>query len=107
MNTMRSPKPSFNRRVLAAQAMQAATIGECRAVASEELPFEFMLNALRLNDGFSEECFESRTGLPLQAVRTQLEHAAGRGLMERGRAGWAPTSLGLRFLNDLQAAFLA
>ena len=90
-----------------AQAMQAVKVGECHSVATEELPFEFMLNALRLNDGFSDDCFETRTGLPLQAVHAQLERAAGRGLMERSGSGWAPTLLGLRFLNDLQAGFLA
>ena len=85
----------------------AVAIGECHPVATGDLPFEFMLNALRLNEGFSGECFEARTGLPLEAVRGRLEEAERRGLLETRPGGWQPTSLGRRFLNDLQAAFLS
>jgi oxygen-independent coproporphyrinogen-3 oxidase len=81
-------------------------IGECHAVQVRDLPFEFMLNALRLNEGFSNDCFEGRTGLPLDAVRAQLQGAQRRGLLESALDGWQPTDLGRRFLNDLQAAFL-
>jgi putative oxygen-independent coproporphyrinogen III oxidase len=80
---------------------------DCRSVAPRDLPFEFMLNALRLNEGFSDECFEARTGLPLDTVRDKLEDAKRQGLLEVRQRGWRPTSLGRRFLNDLQAAFLA
>jgi putative oxygen-independent coproporphyrinogen III oxidase len=79
---------------------------DCRIVAPRDLPFEFMLNALRLNEGFSDECFEARTGLPLDTVRDKLEEAKRQGLLEVRQRGWRPTSLGRRFLNDLQAAFL-
>ncbi len=82
-------------------------IGECHAVAAHDLPFEFMLNALRLNDGFDEQCFEQRTGLPLGSVRSRLQEAQGRALLEPRPGGWRPTDLGRRFLNDLQATFLA
>jgi oxygen-independent coproporphyrinogen-3 oxidase len=90
-----------------AQAMHAAVLGECQVVAAQDLPFEFMLNALRLNEGFSAECFEGRTGLPLDAVRDRLDEAARRGWLATRQGGWQPTAMGLRFLNDLQAAFLA
>jgi oxygen-independent coproporphyrinogen-3 oxidase len=91
-----------------AQANRAAdlAIGDCGAVQVRDLPFEFMLNALRLNEGFSNDCFERRTGLPLRAVRTQLEQAERRGLVRSSPGSWRPTDLGRRFLNDLQAAFL-
>ena len=72
-----------------------------------ERVFDFMLNALRLNDGFDEAIFEQRTGLS----GTDLIEAAGpamdRGLIERSDSlHWKPTELGGRFLNDLQAEFI-
>ena len=80
---------------------------EHNAVASEDLPFEFMLNALRLVEGFSREQFESRTGLALDSVDSVLDAARRKGLLESHRTEhWRPTELGLRFLNDLQASFL-
>ena len=91
-----------------AQASRGAdeAIGDCGAVQVRDLPFEFMLNALRLNEGFSDDCFETRTGLPMEGVRARLEGARLHGLLESVPAGWRPTDLGRRFLNDLQAAFL-
>jgi oxygen-independent coproporphyrinogen-3 oxidase len=85
----------------------APLFGACHTVAIADLPFEFMLNALRLNEGFSRECFETRTGLPLTAVQAEIEGAARRGLLEIRPGGWQPTELGRRFLNDLQAGFLS
>ena len=75
-------------------------------VPARELPFEFMLNALRLPAGFAVEEFEARTGLAIASVEPTLEVAAGRGLMARDAGGWRPTEFGRRFLNDLQAMFL-
>jgi oxygen-independent coproporphyrinogen-3 oxidase len=75
-------------------------------VPRRDLPFEFMLNALRLNEGFAICDFEHRTGLPAGVVEPALRRALGRGLMETTPQGWRPTELGLRFLNDLQAGFL-
>ena len=89
------------------QAMRMPAIGERQAVATQDLPFEFMLNALRLNEGFSDECFEARTGLSLGVVQPLLEDAGRRGLLVQRAGGWQPTALGRRFLNDLQATFLA
>jgi oxygen-independent coproporphyrinogen-3 oxidase len=84
-----------------------ACVGECHCVAARDLPFEFMLNALRLNQGFSSECFEGRTGLSLDSVKAKIQDAERRGLLQANPGGWHPTDLGRRFLNDLQAAFLA
>lgn len=69
--------------------------------------FEFMLNALRLSDGFRLEQFSARTGLPPEAALPGLRAASERGLVEQEDAGrWRPTDLGRRFLNDLQGLFL-
>lgn len=80
---------------------------ERTAIASDELPFEFMLNALRLNDGFSRADFEARTGLSIAAIAEQIRAGQRRGLLEACAAThWRPTDFGRRFLNDLQAMFL-
>jgi len=84
-----------------------ATVGEVILVEDKDLPFEFMLNALRLNQGFSVKEYQDATGLPLNDLRAQLQVAQDRGLMTPTAQGWRPTELGLRFLNDLQSSFLA
>jgi oxygen-independent coproporphyrinogen-3 oxidase len=89
-------------------AIDESTPVESRALEPSQLPFEFMLNSLRLVDGFAEATFTSRTGLPLHSIEPTLSAAIGRGLLEHAMPGWLrPTELGLRFLNDLQAMFLA
>jgi oxygen-independent coproporphyrinogen-3 oxidase len=76
-------------------------------VPARELPFEFMLNALRLVEGFETVLFPERTGLPLSAIGAQLEQAGARGLIERDPRRVRPTARGQRFLNDLLALFLS
>ena len=74
---------------------------------ADTLVFEFMLNALRLVEGFSLELFSQRTGLAPERIGRPLEEARARGLMEEPTPGaWRPTALGRRFLNDLQGRFL-
>jgi oxygen-independent coproporphyrinogen-3 oxidase len=85
----------------------AVAAGEAVFIGAAELPFEFMLNALRLNAGFSNDCYRSRTGLELHFIEEKLERMRARGLLERTPSGWRPSELGRRFLNDLQASFLA
>ena len=76
-------------------------------VAGAELVFEFMLNALRLSDGFSDVIFCERTGLSAAELETAMRGAADKGLVARVDASrWQATPLGRRFLNDLQAEFL-
>jgi putative oxygen-independent coproporphyrinogen III oxidase len=89
------------------RAADIAALGETTAVADSDLPFEFMLNALRLNEGFTVRDYENRTGLPISGLRGPLLAAQQRGLLAVTASGWQPTDLGLRFLNDLQASFLA
>ncbi len=83
-----------------------ARVGERKTVAAGDLPFEFMLNALRLNEGFALGDFESRTGLAASAVEPGLRAALARGLVEFAAPRWRASGLGRRFLNDLQAGFL-
>jgi putative oxygen-independent coproporphyrinogen III oxidase len=75
-------------------------------VPATELPFEFMLNALRLIDGVPTELFAQRTGLPLSVVSGTLSAAEQRGLLVKDPTRIGASEVGLRFLNDLQAMFL-
>ena len=79
---------------------------EKREVSREQLPLEFMLNALRLADGLELARFCERTGLPLTAIQRPLEEAEKRGLIERDLRWVRPTPRGFDFLSDLQALFL-
>jgi oxygen-independent coproporphyrinogen-3 oxidase len=76
------------------------------AVPAHELPFEFMLNALRLTEGVPAGLFAERTGLSLSAISRPMAAAEARGLIEADPTRIRATPLGLRFLNDLQALFL-
>jgi putative oxygen-independent coproporphyrinogen III oxidase len=75
-------------------------------VAARELPFEFMLNALRLTDGFDAALFPERTGLDWDVIAAPMQAAIARGLLERTAIGYRPSPRGLRFLNDLLLGFL-
>jgi len=75
-------------------------------VSLAELPFEFMMNALRLNEGVDTALFEERTSLSLLAIQRELAEAERRGLLARDIQRVAPTPLGQRFLNDLLEIFL-
>ncbi len=87
-----------------AQAGQAVTQDD--EVARADLPFEFMLNALRLREGFALQDFTARTGLPVTAIQAALGAAEGRGLIQRDFTHVRPTERGFDFLSDLQALFL-
>jgi oxygen-independent coproporphyrinogen-3 oxidase len=87
-------------------ALEGAAIDESREVSERELPFEFMLNALRLVDGFPVALFTERTGLPIIAIARELEAAEAAGLLERDYLRIRPTAKGQRFLNDLLKLFL-
>ena len=75
-------------------------------VGRPELPFEFMLNALRLKDGFKLQDFIDKTGLPFTAIQQGLDEAERKGLIERDFLRVKPTERGFDFLNDLQSLFL-
>ena len=76
-------------------------------VSRTDLPFEFMLNALRLTNGFALADFYDRTGLSITAIQKQLNEAESKGLITRDFTHVRPTPHGLNFLSDLQALFLA
>lgn len=115
-------KLSFPHRVLRtvkwrepARYMDEALAGRAASqqdeVGRQALAFEFMLNALRLRDGFELALFTDRTGLPPSAIAAPLEQALSRGLLARDDDGPAgprvrPTARGFDFLSDLQALFL-
>lgn len=81
-------------------------VQEAHEVPPDELAFEFMMNALRLNEGFDSALFQERTSLPLLSIRRELEDAEKRGLLFRDHKKIAPTESGRRFLNDLLQLFL-
>jgi len=76
------------------------------SVPAAELPFEFMMNALRLNQGFDAALFEARTALPLIGLEGELRRAEHDGLIARSPQRIAPTDQGRRFLNRLLERFL-
>ena len=90
-----------------AQALAGAAIAQDDDVARDQLPFEFMLNATRLKEGFELARFSERTGLPLSAIEPGLQTAESRGLIERNLQSVRPTARGFDFLSDLQSLFLA
>lgn len=80
---------------------------ELTPIAEADLIFEFMLNALRLTDGFTESVFLERTGLSAAQLEKTLAGVCKKGLVSQETESlWRPTRLGRRFLNDLQAEFL-
>ena len=86
--------------------LQGNSLVETRDIPVAEIPFEFMLNALRLVEGFPISLFTERTGLPLASIERQLQKAEEKGLVERDWRRVRPTERGRRFLNELLEGFL-
>jgi len=87
-------------------ALSGQAVAQEDEVGRKQLPFEFMLNALRLRQGFSLPSFFERTGLPLSAIQGGLEEGQRKGLLTVD-GGWVqPTEQGFDFLSDLQSLFL-
>lgn len=86
--------------------MNAAGAVAQKTIEPRELPFEFMLNAARLVEGFAADLFPARTGLPAAALEPGLKAAEDRGLVGRDLRRVVPTQLGQRFLNELTVLFL-
>ena len=89
-----------------AKAGTAAAIGGDEYLAAQRLPFDFMLNALRLNEGVPMTMFEARTGLPAAAIAERVALARARGWLEPDADWLRPTELGRRFANDVIGLFL-
>ncbi|WP_114662207.1 radical SAM family heme chaperone HemW [Polynucleobacter necessarius] len=80
---------------------------ESKEVDANDLPFEFMLNALRLTDGVDTQTFSERTGLPLSVISKPLDKASKKCLLDENPSKLRATDQGLRYLNNLQEIFLA
>jgi oxygen-independent coproporphyrinogen-3 oxidase len=89
-----------------AKAGTAAAIGGEEALEPARRAFDYMLNALRLNEGFALDEFETRTGLARGDIAPQLRQAVDRHWLEVDDARVVPTPLGRRFANDVIALFL-
>jgi oxygen-independent coproporphyrinogen-3 oxidase len=90
---------------LAAAGSRTAIGGEQR-LTPEDTTFEFLMNALRLDRGFTPALFEQRTGLPLSVIDRPLDAAEARGLLVRDAEGIRASARGARLLNDLLLLFL-
>lgn len=90
------------------QAMESKgnALIEAREIPAKDLPFEFMLNTLRLTDGVDTITFSERTGLPLSVVSKGLDEASKKGLLDPNPNQLKATEQGLRYLNNLQEMFL-
>src|SRR5450830_1141012 len=88
------------------QVAAGTPVQEEREIGRDEMGFEFMLNTLRLQEGFTPNLFAERTGLALNTSEKQLNAAEAKGLLYRDHEIIRPTELGQRFLNDLQEMFL-
>ena len=100
----RDPRVFMEHALDTARAERA--VAQTTEVARAELPFEFMLNALRLRHGFSLADFTERTGLPVTAIQAALTEAEAKGLITRDFQRVVPTERGFDFLSDLQELFL-
>ncbi|CAN5770890.1 radical SAM family heme chaperone HemW [soil metagenome] len=87
-------------------ALAGRALSQDEDVKRADLPFEYMLNALRLKEGFSLMDFTERTGLPMTAIQKPLDEAQAKGLIERHAMQVKPTLRGFDFLSDLQLLFL-
>lgn len=81
-------------------------LDKLHTVTEEELPFEYMMNRLRLYSGFSLAEFQTRTGLNEQAILPTLQQAQAKQLMQFDGELWSVSRLGHRYLNDLLEMFL-
>jgi putative oxygen-independent coproporphyrinogen III oxidase len=88
-------------------ARKGNAVAEEFELARADMGFEFMLNTLRLTEGFDPNLFGERTGMPITAIEKGLDEAERKGLLYRDFKVIRPTELGQRFLNDLQEMFLA
>ena len=103
---VRETRPKHPAAYLAAH-QSGQFVQERRNLGAAELPFEFMMNALRLNQGFPRRLFTERTGLPFEAAEPGLLKARQQGLVEIDGDTIRPTTRGRHFLNELLMLFLA
>ncbi|HEY2416562.1 MAG TPA: radical SAM family heme chaperone HemW [Steroidobacteraceae bacterium] len=102
LNVERSWREREPRRYLSSVPSSPAR----RTVASSELPFEYLMNTLRLLEGFDEREFEQRTGLASSVLQAPLARLRARDLVEQNAGRWRASALGFNFLNDVVSEFL-
>ncbi len=88
------------------RAARREAFGTVAAIARDDLPFEFMMNALRLNEGVATQSFNERTGLAIGTIEPTLRDARTRGWLETDAERFVATGLGRRYLNDVVGLFL-
>ena len=93
-------------KYMEAMESKGSALIESKEISTKELPFEFMLNALRLIDGVDTVTFSERTGLPLHNISKALEEASNKKLLDPNPSRLKATEQGLRYLNNLQEIFL-
>lgn len=101
---LREQRPAHPREYL--RRVQDGLALQATEVSPTDLVFEFMLNRLRLRDGFALRDFEARTGLPASALESGMQRALALGLLAAKQDVYAPTERGWQFLDDLQSLFL-
>jgi oxygen-independent coproporphyrinogen-3 oxidase len=87
-------------------ALKGDAVSQTESIKRSELPFEFMLNALRLREGFDLQDFVATTGLPSSAIDAAIKEASLKGWLVVDGNGVTPTEKGFDFLSDVQALFL-
>ena len=90
-----------------AMETQGHALVEARDIPAQDLPFEFMLNVLRLSEGVQTITFSERTGLPLSMISKELNEASNKGLLDPNPTVLKASAQGFRYLNNLQEIFLA
>ena len=103
---IRTVKEKHPQHYMQKMLSESSALIEERNVSASELPFEFMLNALRLIDGVPTDLFSERTGLSLHRLSSKLAEASQKQLLDSDPSKLKATALGLQYLNDLQAIFL-
>ncbi|MDR1969059.1 MAG: radical SAM family heme chaperone HemW [Burkholderiaceae bacterium] len=88
------------------KALAGNAVAQAHEVARRDLPFEYMLNALRLKDGFTVQDYVEKTGLPPSTLDAALDEAMQKGWIEHAGPRLRPTPRGFDFLSDVQALFL-
>lgn len=88
------------------KVMTGEQLAESRYLQVDELPFEFMLNALRLKQGVPTHYFADRCGTHLSVMTAMINEAVQKGLLDSDPSRLKASELGWRYLNDLQEIFL-
>ncbi|MGV3590846.1 MAG: radical SAM family heme chaperone HemW [Gammaproteobacteria bacterium] len=98
--------PASASTILTTTSAPARFTAETKQISADEMPLEFMMNALRLCSGVTSDSFAARTGLPLDTIAAELDSLRRRGLLDTAPGRIQPTERGLQYLNELLLAFM-